>query len=115
MGKETWEILSGYAETFVAGTASSSGDTTILPAVADKKIHIQSIMFNNAGATDVTVNLGFTIKGASKTRFPVLLKPGSIFSRKIDFNFIECDINTPVIITLSGSVNVNYDMDYELV
>ena len=105
------DTMKGGALTFVSGQATSSGPTSIISAVTLGKHRIKSIMFNNAGAADVSVDLLVTI-GTSKNVFPVLLKSGSIFSRKMTPDFIECDINTAVSINLSGAGTVNYHVEY---
>ena len=105
------DTMKGGALTFVSGQATSSGPTSIISAVTLGKHRIKSIMFNNAGAADVSADLLVTI-GTSKNVFPVLLKSGSIFSRKMTPDFIECDINTAVSINLSGAGTVNYHVEY---
>lgn len=109
---EALVTIAGRALAHKAEQISTGGDNSILTAVADKHYHIRAIMINNAGGSDVSVYVKITQGGSAVKLYPVLLKAGSIFSKKVAPDYYETDVNTAVIINLSDAVAVNYQIDY---
>jgi len=105
--------IAGKKLTFVSGQASVS--QTLISAITGKKIRVKSVMLNNAGGSDISVNLTITIGGSIVSKFKLLLKAGAIFSKKMSPDYIEGDVSTAVGLFLSASGAVNYDVDYEVV
>lgn len=98
-----------------AGTAFSSGDTTIHTPAAGKAIRLHYISINADGAnsTDCTTILKFAAGGSSI--YKLCLKAGAMWARNIGAGrrYIQGGINEALIINLSAAQNIHYSIEYE--
>jgi len=116
MGQEMARSTTIYVKTSankvgMTGTIALSGENIILATVTGQQHRITSYMINNAGTTDVTIML----KAGTVERYKVLLKPGSVFSKKVGAlseDYIGCPMSTAATVMLSDTVTINYDIEY---
>lgn len=102
----------------ISSSCASSGDNTILSAVADKKITVYSVKLTVQGATTQSVLAKFT-DGASGTeldrmyfRHPDNAMAGVVDNVTPPAYLFQGSTNTALILNLSGAITVNYSIRY---
>lgn len=96
---------------FAQGVLTSSGDTTVIPAVTGRRIVINGILLQNALAASTTILMKF----GSTQFFPLTLKAeGDGFV--IDYYKPEVvPYESAVVLNLSGANATNYQIRYEVI
>jgi hypothetical protein len=111
------EKIAGQACTPLSGQATASGDTTIVPLTALKKIRIYRIYLQNVNSTAVAVYLKLTIGSSAVNVCPATLVQYQMLTDNVRAGqkYYECDVATAVVLNLGGVSNVNWQIDYTLV
>lgn len=91
------------------GTATASGDTTILTPASGKKIRVYFFEANNGGAADITAYFKFGSGGTGKELGKTLIaKNGGGFARSLVNNYFEGAADEVLKINLSSSGTINW-------
>ncbi len=95
---------------YVQGTISTSGDTTIIPGVTGRKIHLCGLQVQNAAAASTTALVKF---GASIFLAVIMPTTGDGVAR--DFGDpVEVPYETSVVVNLSAGNATYYQAVYEV-
>jgi hypothetical protein len=95
----------------VTGTATVSGNNTVITATSGKKIRVYGYELNNAGTTNITIYLTFATSSISFGK-KELANEGGLSQ----FNFIpfykEGATSENLSLNLSGTATINYTIYY---
>lgn len=95
----------------IAGTISTSGDNTIINAVANVAIVLQTIVVQNESSTPTTI----LIKDGSNVLFRVQAEAKGDGLALDLTNAIRLEKNSPLIVNLSGANACGYSFQYTTV
>jgi hypothetical protein len=107
-------LTAGRSLVPVQGTATGSGNTTIITGVSAKKIRVYFFEANNGGTADITPYFTFATSSLNFGK-ALLAKNGGMAARSLGENYVEGGTAEDLKINLSASGTVNWTILYTLI